>query len=68
MLICMRTTLNLNADIYHEAVRATGITEKTKLIHLGLESLIQREAHKRLAQLYGKIPKAQAPQRRKIQK
>lgn len=49
----MRTTLNINDDILHEAARLTGIKEKTALVMLGLKSLIAKEAARRLAQLGG---------------
>lgn len=65
MLICMRSTLNLKDDLYEEASRATGVKEKTKLIHMGLEALIREQAQKRLAKLYGSFPRAKAPARRK---
>ena len=46
MLICMKTTINLNDDLL-----------KTALIHMGLQALIEREAAKRLAALGGTMPK-----------
>ncbi|OGQ07014.1 MAG: hypothetical protein A3G32_07405 [Deltaproteobacteria bacterium RIFCSPLOWO2_12_FULL_40_28] len=61
----MRTTLNLSNDLYQEASQATGVAEKTKLIHLGLEALIRETASRRLARLYGSVKKAKAPSRRK---
>ena len=51
MFICMRTTINLNDELVAKAQVCTGIKEKTRLIHLGLEALIQREAALRLAAL-----------------
>ncbi|MCB1214247.1 MAG: type II toxin-antitoxin system VapB family antitoxin [Deltaproteobacteria bacterium] len=60
----MRTTLNLKEDLYQKASRATGIKEKTKLIHLGLEALLREEALKHLASLYGQIPKVKAIKRK----
>ena len=49
----MRTTLNINDDVLHEASRLTGIKEKTALVMMGLKTLIARESAKRLAQLGG---------------
>ena len=46
----------------------TGISEKTRLVHLGLEALIQREAALRLAALGGTAPKAKAGRRRRSTK
>ncbi|MBI5299190.1 MAG: type II toxin-antitoxin system VapB family antitoxin [Deltaproteobacteria bacterium] len=62
----MRTTLNLDEALYREAVEATGVEEKTRLIHMGLKALIQGAAYKRVAQLFGKIPEAKLPRRRRI--
>ncbi|OGQ04457.1 MAG: antitoxin [Deltaproteobacteria bacterium RIFCSPLOWO2_01_44_7] len=62
----MRTTLNMDDKLYEEAAKATGVTEKTQLIHMGLKALIQDAAYKRLAKLHGAIPQAKAPRRRRI--
>src|SRR6185369_7284689 len=43
ILICMRTTLNLDQTLLEKAAHLTGIKEKTALIHLGLETLIAHE-------------------------
>ena len=60
----MRTTLNLNERLVAEASRLTGISEKTRLIHRGLEELIAREAARRLSRLGG-TEKDLAPIRRR---
>jgi Arc/MetJ family transcription regulator len=52
----MRTTLILDDELVQEAMRQTGLREKTAVVHLGLESLIQRESAKRLAALGGSMP------------
>jgi len=49
----MRTTLNIDDRLIDEAARMTGIKEKTTLVKLGLEALIERESGKRLARLGG---------------
>lgn len=49
----MRTTLNIEDKLLDKAAKLTGITEKTSLVRLGLESLIARESGKRLAKLGG---------------
>jgi len=49
----MRTTLNIEDDLIIRASKMTGIKEKTRLVRLGLESLIARESGKRLAKLGG---------------
>lgn len=49
----MRTTLNIDDQLYAEAVRLTGVTEKTALLRESLRALIQRESARRLARLGG---------------
>ena len=54
--ICMRTTLNIDDQIMAQASRLTGVGEKTKLVHIGLQSLIEQESARRLAKLGGTEP------------
>ncbi|NJK93148.1 MAG: type II toxin-antitoxin system VapB family antitoxin [Blastochloris sp.] len=61
----MRTTLILDEDLVQEAMRQTGLREKTAVVRLGLEALIQRESAKRLAALGGSMPKLGAIKRRR---
>lgn len=61
----MRTTLILDDALLERARKITGITEKTALIHAGLQALIAREAARRLAALGGTMPNASAPPRRR---
>ncbi len=49
----MRTTLNIDDQILEKASLLTGVKEKTSLVRLGLEALIERESSKRLAMLGG---------------
>ena len=49
----MRTTLNIEDELLAKAAELTGIKEKTSLVKLGLEALIDRESAKRLAALAG---------------
>lgn len=51
----MRTTLNIDDELLADAMRLTGITEKTALVREGLTRLIQREAALRLAKLGGSM-------------
>ncbi len=53
ILICMRTTLNIDDKILEAASRLTGEKEKTSLVRRGLEALIALESAKRLALLGG---------------
>jgi Arc/MetJ family transcription regulator len=61
----MRTTLILDEAIVKKATDLTGVSEKTALVHLGLEALIARESSRRLARLGGSEPKLRAVRRRK---
>ena len=49
----MRTTLNIDDFLLHNATKLTGIKEKTSLVRLGLEALIAQESARRLANLGG---------------
>jgi len=62
----MRTTLNIEDDLIAKASKMTGIKEKTKLVRLGLESLIARESGKRLAKLGGTEKQLKPIPRRRI--
>ncbi len=59
----MRTTLNIDDDLLGQAGEYTGETEKTALVRMGLEALIEREAARRLAALGGKMPLLKVPKR-----
>jgi Arc/MetJ family transcription regulator len=61
----MRTTFNLDEDLLREALRLTGMTERTALIHEGLRALIQRESARRLARLGASEPALRVPPRRR---
>jgi len=52
----MRTTLILDDRLLQRARQLSGISEKTALVHAGLEALIARESGKRLAALGGSEP------------
>jgi Arc/MetJ family transcription regulator len=62
----MKTTLNLSDDLMAQAMKDTGIKEKTKLIHFALNELVSQVARKRLAAMYGADKKASiAPRKRR---
>ena len=61
----MRTTIIIDDAMLADAMRLTGLTEKTAVVHAGLQALIRRETAKRLIALGGSDPKARAPQRRR---
>lgn len=61
----MRTTLNIDDDLFEQASELTGVTEKTALVHEGLCALIERETARRLAKLGGSDATAEAPPRRR---
>ncbi len=60
----MRTTINIDDDLYAKAVELTGVHEKTALLREGLKALIERESAHRLALLGGSDPKAESISRR----
>jgi Arc/MetJ family transcription regulator len=49
----MRTTLDLDDELVRKALAETGARSKTEVIEMGLRSLLEREARKRLKNLYG---------------
>lgn len=55
----------LNEALIEEARRLTGLTEKTAIVHAGLEALIARESARRLAEIGGTDPLAAAGRRRR---
>lgn len=61
----MRTTLNIDDDLFQKAAELTGVTEKTALVRESLRALIEREAARRLDKLGGSSPGAKAPPRRR---
>lgn len=61
----MRTTIIIDEPLLARARHLTGVTEKTALVHAGLEALIARETARRLAALGGSEPKAVAVRRRR---
>ena len=61
----MRTTLDIDAELLEEAIRATNAPSKTVAVRLGLEALVDQAARRRLKALRGKIPAAKAPPRRR---
>lgn len=57
----MRTTLILDDALVAEAMRQTGVKEKTAVVRMGLEALVQRESARRLAALGGSMPHLAVP-------
>jgi Arc/MetJ family transcription regulator len=65
ILMSMRTTLIIDEDLFERARKLTGIRQKSALVRAGLESLIAREAARRLAALAGSEPGLRAVPRRR---
>lgn len=63
--MCMRTTLDLDADLIRRALQETGARSKTEVIEMGLRALLEREARKRLKALFGQGPQLQPVRRRR---
>jgi Arc/MetJ family transcription regulator len=61
----MRTTLIIDDDLIRRASKLTGVHEKTRLVRLGLEALVSREAAKRLARLGSTEPHLKDIRRRR---
>lgn len=65
ILVCMKTTLNIDDAILEKASRLTGVREKTALVRMGLEALIARRSAQRLAALGGSERHAKRVPRRR---
>lgn len=61
----MRTTLNIDDELLRRAAKLTGVSQKTALIHMGLEALVDRESARRLAKLGGSEPRLNPIRRRR---
>lgn len=61
----MRTTLNIEDTLIEKATELTGVKEKTTLVKLGLEALIEKESARRLASLGGTEKQLKAIPRRR---
>ena len=55
----------LDRALVERAAKLSGLTEKTAIVHAGLEALIARESARRLAALGASEPRARAPRRRR---
>jgi len=65
----MRTTVVLDDDLVRIAEELTGVAEKTALLRIALNALIERESARRLASLGGTMPHLKnIPRRRPGQK
>lgn len=57
--------MNLSDELVEQAMKYTGIKEKTKLVNVALETLIRESSRKQLIQLFGTDKKASvAPRKR----
>ncbi|MDL1872487.1 type II toxin-antitoxin system VapB family antitoxin [Deltaproteobacteria bacterium PRO3] len=61
----MRTNLILKDELLKRAAELTQITEKTALVHAGLQALIEKYARARLAALGGTEKKLRPIRRRR---
>jgi Arc/MetJ family transcription regulator len=62
----MRTTINIDDKLLAEAQHYTGEREKTKLVHMGLQALIQDHVATGLIALGGTMPDLQVPPRPRL--
>lgn len=52
----MRTTLNIDDELFRKARRLSRLDEKTAVVREGLKALVQRESARQLAGLGGSEP------------
>ena len=61
----MRTTVNIDDDLFEDAKWLTGIEGKTALVREALRALVERESARRLAKLGGTQPQLKPVPRRR---
>ena len=61
----MRTTVNIDDELFDHASRLTGIEGRTALVRESLRALIERESARRLAKLGGTQPDLEYVPRRR---
>jgi hypothetical protein len=61
----MRTTVDLDDDLFHQAQAVTNARTKTEVIERGLKALIEQDARRRLVALRGRMPDLKATPRRR---
>ncbi len=62
----MRTTITLNDEAVARAQAATGIEDRTTLLHAALDALVRVTAAQRLIALGGSDAAAKLPPRRRV--
>jgi hypothetical protein len=61
----MRTTVTLDETLLRQAQLFSGVNERSALLRVALDALIQRESARRLARLGGSEPQLEAVARRR---
>ena len=61
----MRTTVNIDDELFEDARWLTGIEGKSALVREGLRALVERESARRLAKLGGTQPQLKPVPRRR---
>jgi Arc/MetJ family transcription regulator len=61
----MRTTIAIDDDLFAQAQKYAGVTEKSAVVREALKALIEREAARRLARLGGTEPQLRPIPRRR---
>lgn len=64
----MRTTVNIDEELFEHAKWLTGIDGRTALLNEGLRALIERESARRLAKLRGSQPQLDYVPRRRSER
>ncbi len=64
----MRTTLNIDDELFADAKRLSGLNGKTAIVRAGLEALVALESARRLAALGSSMPRLKKAGRRRSRK
>lgn len=63
----MRTTINIDDDLFAKASKLAGPLDRSAVVHEGLKALIERESARRLARLGGTQPALKVTPRRRAE-
>lgn len=66
IMVRMKKTLHIDAELLREAKTACGVTTDTDTVRLGLEALVRHAAYERLRALRGSEPRARDVPRRRV--
>ena len=65
IIVCMKTTINIDKKLIEKAMAIYGVDKKTKIIEMGLIELIKMHNRKNLIDAFGSQPDLENVRRRR---